>query len=60
MDKQNSTIKYFGKSLVEKAVYDYFLKHGISEDVRDQLMEWESTDSDEFFEIVSTFVEKNS
>lgn len=53
----NGTIDYFGMETVEKAVANYFAIHGVTEEVRDRLMEMESQDSDEFFELVSQFVE---
>lgn len=52
----NGTISYFGMKTVEMAVANYFAKHGVTEEVRDRLMEMESQDSDEFFEMVSEFV----
>jgi hypothetical protein len=53
----NGTISYFGMKTVEMAVANYFAMHGVTEEVRDRLMEMESQDSDEFFEMVSKFVE---
>ena len=53
----NGTVNYFGLETVEKAVANYFAIHGVTEEVRDRLIEMESQDSDEFFELVSQFVE---
>lgn len=53
----NGTISYFGMKTVEMAVANYFAMHGVTEEVRDRLMEMESQDSEEFFEMVSKFVE---
>lgn len=55
----NGTIDYFGLETVEKAVANYFATHGVTEKARDRLMEMESQDSDEFFELVSQFVEES-
>lgn len=52
----NETISYFGLKTVEMAIANYFAQHGVTEEVRDRLMEMESQDSDEFFEMVSEFV----
>lgn len=54
---KNSTIEYFGMGTVEKAVASYFARHGVTEEVREHLMELESADGDEFFQLVSDFVE---
>lgn len=52
----NETISYFGLKTVEMAIANYFAQHGVTEEVCDRLMEMESQDSDEFFEMVSEFV----
>lgn len=55
---KSNTIKYFGVETVERAVASYFAKHGVTEEVRDRLMAMESEDEEEFFDMVSDFVEK--
>lgn len=55
---KSNTIEYFGMETVEKAVASYFAKHGVTEEVRDRLMVMESEDTDEFFQMVSDFVER--
>jgi hypothetical protein len=40
------TVKYFGNDIVERAVAYYFMKHGITEEVRDRLMALEREDGD--------------
>lgn len=52
------TINYFGMEKVEMAVAAYFAKHGVTEEVRDRLASMEIEDADEFFQMVSDFVEK--
>jgi hypothetical protein len=51
------TVQYFGMDTVERAVAHYFMKHGITEKVRDELIEMEIEDGDAFFEMVSNYVE---
>jgi hypothetical protein len=55
---KSSTIEYFGMETVEKAVANYFAQHGVTEEVRDRLMQMEFEDQEEFFQLVSDFVEK--
>ena len=55
---KSNTIEYFGMETVEKAIASYFAKHGVTEEVRDRLMVMESEDEEEFFDMVSDFVEK--
>ena len=52
-----STVDYFGISVVEKAVANYFAKHGVTEEVRDKLLRMEREDGEGFFSMVSEFVE---
>jgi hypothetical protein len=52
-------VEYFGANTVERAVANYFATHGVTEQVRDQLMEMEVEDSDAFFSMVSDFIEAN-
>jgi hypothetical protein len=56
----SATIEYFGKTTVEKAIADYFAKHGLTEDVRDDLMLMAVQKEDDFFQMVSDFIEKGS
>lgn len=55
-----AAIDYFGMETVEKAVANFFARHGVSEDVRDYLMVLEVEKPDEFFQMVEDFVEKKS
>lgn len=55
----NPTAEYFGVHTVEKAVANFFAKHGVTEDVRDYLMVLEYEKPDDFFQMVCDFVEKN-
>ena len=50
-------IDYFGMETVEKAVANFFARHGVSEDVRDYLMVLEAEKPDDFFQMVEDFVE---
>jgi hypothetical protein len=43
---------------VERAIAHYFMKHGITEKVRDDLMTLEAEDGDAFFEMVCNYIEK--
>jgi hypothetical protein len=54
-----NTVAYFGLNTVEKAVANYFAKHGVTEEVRDQLIRMEQEDEEEFFSMVSDFVVAN-
>ena len=51
------TIDYFGEEIVEMAVANYFSKNGVNEEVRDRLMAMELEDGEEFFEMVSRYIE---
>ena len=53
----NYTIDYFGEEIVEMAVANYFSKNGVNEEVRDRLMAMELEDGEEFFEMVSRYIE---
>jgi hypothetical protein len=53
-----ATVEYFGKETVEKAVADYFAKHGMSEDVRDDLLFMAVNSEDDFFQMICDFIEK--
>jgi hypothetical protein len=51
-------IGYFGRDTVQRAIAEYFSKHGITEDVRDYLMVLEDEKPDDFFQLVCDFIEK--
>jgi hypothetical protein len=53
------TVQYFGMETVERAVAHYFMKHGVTEEVRDELMRMEIEDGDAFFQLVDSFVFEN-
>jgi hypothetical protein len=53
------TLEYFGKETVEKAVADYFAKHGLNEQVRDDLALMAIQREADFLEMVCAFVENN-
>ena len=44
--------------VVQRAIAEYFAKHGVTEDVRDYLMVLEDEKPDDFFQLVSDFIEK--
>lgn len=52
-----AVVEYFGMQTVERAVANFFAKHGVSEDVRDYLMVLEAEKPDEFFQLVEDYVE---
>jgi len=56
-DTTNYTVEYFGVNVVERAIANYFCTHGVTEEVRDRLMEMTS-DQDQFFQMVCDFIEK--
>jgi hypothetical protein len=53
----SAAIEYFGMQTVERAVANFFARHGVSEDVRDYLMVLEVEKPDEFFQMVEDYVE---
>lgn len=53
----SSVVEYFGSAIVEMAVANYFARNGVTEEVRDRLMVMEAEDGEEFFEMVSKFIE---
>lgn len=55
---KSPVIGYFGMDTVQRAIAAYFAKHGITEDVRDYLMVLEDEKPDDFFQLVSDFIEK--
>jgi hypothetical protein len=55
---KSPVIGYFGKDTVKRAIASYFAKHGVTEDVRDYLMVLEDEKPDDFFQLVSDFIEK--
>lgn len=54
-----ATVDYFGLPVVEKAIANFFAKHGVTEEVRDKLLKLEREDDEGFFSMVSDFVEAN-
>ena len=54
------TMQYFGEDTVSRAVAYYFMKHGITEEVRDKLMIMELEDGDAFFQMVADYAENFS
>ncbi len=53
---QSPTLAYFGRGLVDRAVADYFARHGLTEEVKAALTLIASSDEDGFFEIVDQYV----
>lgn len=56
-DMGQAAVDYFGIVTVERAVANYFAKHGVTEEVRDKLLRMEREDVEGFFSMVSEFVE---
>ena len=56
---KSNTIEYFGNDVVERAIAYYFAQNGVTEEVRDRLMNMEEDDEDDFFQLVSDFVENH-
>lgn len=52
------TVAYFGKQTVERAVANYFVNKGVTENVREELMLMAINNQDDFFQMVCDFVEK--
>ena len=50
---------YFGMPTIERAVANYFAKHGVNETVREQLMDMEAYPT-LFLEMVCEYVEKEA
>jgi hypothetical protein len=59
MDNHNPIVLYFGMPVVERAVANYFAKHGVNETVREHLLDMEATPS-LFLEMVCAYVEKEA
>lgn len=55
----SATIEYFGREIVENAVANYFVTHGMNDKVRKELMLMAVDSQDDFFQMVCDFVEKN-
>jgi len=53
------TVQYFGMETVERAVAHYFMKHGVTQKVRDELIQMEIEDGDAFFQLVDSYVFEN-
>lgn len=60
MKSIDSIIDYFGQSIVERSIANYFSVHGTTEDVRDYLMCLEAEKPDMFLEMVCDFIDKGS
>lgn len=54
----SQVIQYFGMETVERAIANYFQKHGVTEQVRDYLMVLEEEKPDQFLELVCEYVER--
>lgn len=50
-------VEYFGLITVERAIANFFAKHGVTEEVRDHLSDMESSDPESFFTMVEDFIE---
>ena len=55
---KSPVIEYFGRDTVQRAIAEYFAKHGVTEDVRDYLMVLEDEKPVDFFQMVCDFIEK--
>ena len=55
---KSPVIEYFGKDTIQRAIAEYFAKHGYSSYLRDYLMVLEDEKPDDFFQLVSDFIEK--
>ena len=58
--KRSPIMTYFGANTVEAAISDYFKRHGLTEDNRDNLMYIAVHMEDDFFQIVEDFVMKTN
>lgn len=56
----DSIIGYFGQSIVERSIANYFSVHGTSEEVRDYLMVLEAEKPEMFLEMVCDYIEKSN
>lgn len=59
MDKHNPIVLYFGMAAVERAVANYFAKHGVNNTVREHLLDMEANPA-LFLEMVCAYVEKEA
>ena len=59
MDKHNPIVLYFGMAAVERAVANYFAKHGVNQTVRERLLDMEANPG-LFLEMVCEYVEKEA
>ena len=57
---KTATIAYFGANTVEQAIADYFARHGLTEEVRDDLMLMAVRKEDDFFQMVDDFIMKRN
>ncbi len=56
----SATIEYFTKPVVEKAIADYFAKHGCTVQVRDALRNMVTHKEDDFFQMVCNYIERGA
>lgn len=55
----SAIISYFGEAAVNSAITDYYIRNGITIEVRDQLTRMVIRDVDQFFQLVADYVEGN-
>lgn len=60
MIRETATIAYFGTNTVEQAIADYFARHGLTEEVRDDLMLMAVRKEDDFFQMVDDYIMKRN
>jgi hypothetical protein len=53
-------ISYLSKNTVRRAVADYFLRNGCTDTVFNSLLEMSEKEPEEFFEMVSEYLEKQT
>lgn len=56
---KSPTVMYFGEQTIAAAIEDYFMQHGLTEEVRDDLMLMSIKSPEDFFDIVDEFVMRN-
>lgn len=57
---QSPVVEYFGQDTVERAVANYFARHGLTEDNREGLMFMAVHCEDDFFQMIEDFLEKGT
>ena len=60
MNTENCVDVYFSEDTAGRAIANYFAKHGISEKTRDYLIVMANERMDEYFQLVSNFVEQHA